>query len=81
MILEDKLLALALAGFALCGAGYFSGRNNVAFSLILSVTMICLFFLGVFDGAGDLICGMEHPNRNDQQLTTENDRHEPRRAL
>lgn len=59
MILADKLLAVALAGFALCGAGYFYGRNNVAFSLILSVTMICLFFLGVFDGAGDLICGMK----------------------
>ncbi|WP_057382796.1 hypothetical protein [Pseudomonas aeruginosa] len=60
MILEDKLLAAALAGFALCGAGFFYGRNNVAFSLILSVTLICLFFLGVFDGAGDLIYGIKY---------------------
>lgn len=57
--MEYKLLVMALAGFALCAAGYLYGRNNVAFFLILSVTIICLFFLGVFDGAGYLICGMK----------------------
>lgn len=59
MILEEKLLAITLAGFALIGVGYFYGRSKVAFFVILAVTVICLSLFGLFDGASDLICGMK----------------------
>lgn len=52
---DNKLLAAVIAGFALFGAGYFYGRNSMVGAVILAVTFICLFYLGLFDGASDLL--------------------------
>ncbi|MFJ3109937.1 hypothetical protein [Pseudomonas putida] len=52
--MEDKLLALITAGFALLGAGYFYERSNALCAMIISVTVIGLFYIGVFEGASSL---------------------------